>query len=167
MSPLLTNLVMVHYDYILYKELNVFEKQHFVYTRYADDLLISSKYDFDKEKVFNKVQEIIEPFRLKPEKTRYGSSAGRNWNLGLMLNKDNEITVGYKRKQRLKATLFTFLQDFTNNNRWDRINTEVLLGQVAYYQKVEPEYIAHVIEKYNEKFNVNFSSCAKEILRAH
>jgi hypothetical protein len=167
MSPLLTNLVMVHYDYILYKELNDFEKQHFIYTRYADDLLISSKYDFDKEKVFNKVQEIIEPFRLKPEKTRYGSSAGRNWNLGLMLNKDNEITVGYKRKQRLKATLFTFLQDFTNNNRWDRINTEVLLGQVAYYQKVEPEYIAHVIEKYNEKFNVNFSSCAKEILRAH
>ena len=29
---------------------------------------------------------------MKPEKTRYGSRAVSNWNLGLMLNKDNVIT---------------------------------------------------------------------------
>lgn len=167
MSPLLTNLIMVHYDYELYRTFNDFERQHFVYTRYADDLLISSKYDFDKEKVFEKVQSILYPFVLKQEKTRYGSSSGRNWNLGLMLNKNNQITVGYKRKQRLKAALFTFLQDFTNNNRWDRINTEILQGQVAYYQKIEPEYIEHTIRKYDEKFNTSFHACVSTILKAN
>jgi hypothetical protein len=166
MSPTLTNLIMVPYDFELYKTFNDFEKQHFIYTRYADDILLSSKYDFDKEKVFNKVQEIIEPFKLKTEKTRYGSSAGRNWNLGLMLNKDNQITIGYKRKQRFKAAMFNFLKDFTEGRRWDRIDVEVLLGEYAYYKKIEPEYINYIAEKYGIKFNNDFKEAMRTILKS-
>ena len=87
LSPLLTNLIMVPIDYALYKELNNFENQHYVYTRYADDLLISCKYTFDKEKIINMVKDKIKPFNINTNKIRYGSAAGRNWNLGLMLNK--------------------------------------------------------------------------------
>jgi hypothetical protein len=164
MSPLLTNLIMIPYDYALYKTLNNFDKQHFIYTRYADDLLISSKYAFDKEKVFNEVQNILTPFRLNADKTRYGSSAGRNWNLGLMLNKDNQITIGYKRKQRFKAAMYSFLKDCSNGTIWSTIDTRVLMGQVSYYMKVEPEYVKHIIDSYNTKFNLQFKQCIKAIL---
>jgi hypothetical protein len=162
-SPLLTNMIMLPYDHKIYQTFNDFERQHFIYTRYADDILISSKYDFDFQKVANKVQEIIQPFQLKTEKTRYGSSAGRNWNLGLMLNKDNEITIGYQKKQRFKATIFTFLQDFTSGRPWGTMDTQVLMGQVAYYSKIEPDYVAHIIEKYENKFHINFRICVKSI----
>lgn len=165
MSPILTNLIMVGYDFRLYKKLNDFDRQRFIYTRYADDLLISSQFAFDKEKVLKEVQGIIQPFQLNLAKTRYGSSAGRNWNLGLMLNKDNQITIGYKRKQRVKAAIFNFLQDFTNGTRWSTIDTQVLLGLMSYYQKIEPEYIEYITTKYSEKFNVEFKQCIKAILR--
>ena len=166
LSPLLTNLIMVAIDYNLYKELNNFENQHYVYTRYADDLLISCKYTFDKEKIINMVKDKIESFNLNTDKIRYGSAAGRNWNLGLMLNKDNNITIGYRKKQRLKAAIFSFLQDFTNNNKWSKIDTQVLLGQISYYKKIEPQYIINLIAKYNQKFNTDFKHCTKEILRS-
>jgi intein-encoded DNA endonuclease-like protein len=165
LSPLLTNLIMVHYDYMLYQALKNFENQYYAYTRYADDLLISCKYKFDKEKIVELVKRIITPFNLNENKIRFGSTAGRNWNLGLMLNKDNNITIGYKKKQRFKAALFSFLQDFTNGTRWSKIDTQVLVGQLAYYQKIEPEYAQHILDKYNEKFNLNFRECVKEILR--
>ena len=89
-SPFITNLMMIPIDHKLSSSLRSFEKNRFVYTRYADDLLISCTHDFEKDKihqlVVNTLAEFGAPFAIKPEKTRYGSSAGRNWNLGIMLN---------------------------------------------------------------------------------
>lgn len=170
MSPLLTNLIMVPIDDTLTKltQNNPFN-QHFCYTRYADDLLISCEFTFDWKKVQNKVQAVLKaegtPFKLKREKTRYGSSAGSNWNLGLMLNKDNNITIGHKQKQRLKATIFAFLKDLTDGVTWSRIDVQTLLGNISYYKKVEPDYIDHVIRQYNTKFHKNLEEEIKEIIR--
>jgi hypothetical protein len=83
-----------------------------------------------------------------------------------MLNKDNNITIGYRKKQRLKAAIFSFLQDFTNDNKWSKIDTQVLLGQISYCKKIEPQYTINLIAKYNQKFNTDFKRCAKEILRS-
>ena len=64
---------------------------HYVYTRYADDILISSKSNFNWQELVNTLKGVLQPqFTIKDEKTRYGSTAGRNWNLGLMVNKDNQ-----------------------------------------------------------------------------
>jgi len=91
-SPFITNVMMIAIDHKLNKELQDFDNRHFVYTRYADDLIISCKIDFCKDKVTNLLNTVLAefdtPFSIKHEKTRYGSSSGRNWNLGLMLNKD-------------------------------------------------------------------------------
>ena len=45
------------------------------------------------------------PFIINDKKTHYGSTSGSNWNLGMILNKENEITVGHKNK-RTKHMLF-------------------------------------------------------------
>ncbi len=117
-SPLLTNLMMVPYDYQIAKILKKYKGNHYAYTRYADDLLISSKKEFDWKTIETKVEHILDPFKIKKQKTRYGSRAGQNWNLGLMLNKDNEITLGYRKKKLLNAMLNNFLKDFSTNNKW-------------------------------------------------
>ena len=84
-SPLITNIMMIPIDLEIAKWCRE-QKPHLVYTRYADDILISSEFNFKWHEVQLKLIEILKkfetPFSLNAEKTRYGSSAGRNWKSG-------------------------------------------------------------------------------------
>lgn len=164
MSPILTNLIMVPYDYQLQQLLTRGTGEHYVYTRYADDILISSKNQFNWQELTNQIKEILQPFNINTAKIRYGNKAGRNWNLGLMLNKDNNITLGFKEKKLLNAMLNNFLKDFKNNNPWSIEDTQHLQGKLSYLNQIEPTYWAHLINKYNLKYNTSYTTALKTIL---
>ena len=106
---IITNIMMIAIDHKISNKLHNFDNKRFVYTRYADDLLISCKLDFDKNKIEQFIGDILTefnaPFSLKKEKTRYGSSSGRNWNLGIMLNKDIKSQSGINAKKNLRQCL--------------------------------------------------------------
>jgi hypothetical protein len=154
-SPLLTNLMMIPIDYTISKEMRE-HVPHLIYTRYADDILLTSDIKFDHKEVQNSVKELLDkfraPFNIKPEKTRFGSSAGRNWNLGVMLNKDNEITIGHAKKKEFKAMLFTLLNDNKKGITWSVEDAQVLNGLISYYKMVEGEAIDKIIAKYSTDF---------------
>ena len=165
LSPFLTNTLMIPYDYAITVMLNTIPNTRFVYTRYADDLLISSGIKFSRTEIEEKIAQILEPapFNINPEKTRFGSSAGRNWNLGIMLNKDNKLTIGHKQNQRFRAMVFSFLKDLTNNVHWDSMDIMVMLGQISYYEVIQPEYVRTVLNNYADKFNIrDFKTLAKQ-----
>lgn len=164
MSPLLTNLLMVPYDYHIHKNLTRGIGKHFVYTRYADDIIISSKSEFDWKYIQQIIQDCIRPFQINEQKTRYGSRAGSNWNLGLMLNKDNDITLGHQKKKLINAMLNNFLNDFKNNIKWNKEDTYNLQGQLSYLQHIEPEYYAYIIQKYESKYDLTYKEILKIIL---
>lgn len=146
-SPLLTNILMIPFDYEIQNSL----PKDYIYTRYADDILISSMYNFNWQNIQSMVECIVSPLLVKRSKTRYSSSNGRNWNLGLMLNKDNSITIGWRQKKLLKATLTHYaLTDSPN------INKHQLLGLISYYHMIEPKYIDYLLDKYSNKFNKDF-----------
>ncbi len=170
LSPTLTNIIMIPVDHALFNTLRNYEGQRYVYTRYADDILISSKYNFDFKKTENLIIATLNkfgaPFRLNTEKTRYGSSAGSNWNLGLMLNKDNQITVGHENKRKLQAALTNYVLDSKNGTPWDKSEVQVLEGSRNYYRMVEQENIDKIVERVNRKFGVNVAEMIKEDLRA-
>lgn len=163
LSPTLTNILMVPIDYEIQK-LCWDLKKYVMYTRYADDLLISSPYEFDYKDVQAKISKILQkhkaPFKLNAEKTRYGSKSGSNWNLGIMLNKDNRMTIGNKRNQRFRAALFNAFMDYTHNKQWDVESKQVLLGEISYYKAIDPEYTNRTIKKYETQFNLKL----KEVL---
>lgn len=165
-SPMLTNLMMIPIDHRLCNDL---VKQGFVYTRYADDILISGKYSFMFTDMCKYIRGVLEefkaPFTIKPEKTRYGSSSGENWNLGVMLNKDNQITVGWKNKARLRSACYAYVNDKRNGKNWDLHDVHVLSGQISYYHMVEPEYIDGMIGHFNEQHSVNLMRMIKDDLR--
>lgn len=169
-SPLLTNIIMIPIDYIINNMLCNWQRQHFIYTRYADDICISSKYHFNWKALENEINNIFikeeTPFEIKAEKTRYGSSSGRNWNLGLMLNKDNNITIGYKRKQKFKATIYKFFLDLTEEKPWSKVEAQKLMGLVSYFKKIEPQYIDDIIKKYSERFQTDFNFELQELINA-
>lgn len=148
-SPMLSNLCMIPVDK---KLAALLYSKGFIYTRYADDMLISHQYDFDYKDMLNQISAVLDytPFRLNEDKTRYGSSSGRNWNLGLMLNKDNQLTIGHKRKERLRAALYQFMSD---PESWEPAQIYALQGMLSYFENIEPETKRQMVTKYEQKFN--------------
>lgn len=170
LSPTLTNIIMIPIDYTLSKELRDHNKQSFVYTRYADDFLVSSKYTFsfrDIEKlIVDTLKRFGAPFTINSKKTRYGSSAGSNWNLGVMLNKDNKLTVGYKKKRQFRAMLTNYVLDRQNGVLWDKHDVQIMEGYRNYYTMVEGrEPIEAIVNHVGSKYNVNVVKMIKEDLR--
>jgi hypothetical protein len=169
-SPFLTNVMMIPIDHRLSNYLRNFDSHRFVYTRYADDLLISCKHDFDSGKVQAFVDGVLHefnaPFTIKPEKTRYGSSAGRNWNLGVMLNKDNQITIGHKKKKQFKAMLDNYIRMKQSGQSWELHDIQVLSGLISYYRMIERDYIDYVIQGYGEKNRFDIMAAIKADLSA-
>jgi hypothetical protein len=169
-SPFITNVMMIPIDHRISNSLRNFDSRRFVYTRYADDLLISCKIDFDKDKVQRFVSDTLAefgaPFKIKPEKTRYGSAAGRNWNLGLMLNKENQITIGHKRKKEFKAMIDNYIRDRKAGVAWELHDIQVLSGLISYYRMVERDYIDYLLQQYSDKHGADIKKCIKADLSA-
>ena len=169
LSPLITNVMMIPVDYKLANAFRDFDKQRFIYTRYADDFIISSKVDFDVHRVEKLVVDTLHefgaPFTINESKTRYGSSAGRNWNLGVMLNKDNEITVGHKKKRQFQSMLYNYITDKRKGISWPREDVQTMQGLHSYYRMVEPETIDVIVKHTNEKMETDVLRLIKDDLR--
>lgn len=146
-SPVFANIVLHEFDLWLDENLKKLDKD-MVYTRYADDLLISSKNKFHQniKEIVDNISAKLKDYNLtlSEHKTRYGTNAGRNWNLGIMYNKDNNLTVGYRQKKLFKNILHNaetgkieVTEEFKNK----------LQGQLAYAAYIEPEYFAPFVER--------------------
>lgn len=167
-SPMLTNALMIPIDHAISKMCHEYQP-HLCYTRYADDILISSEYSFKWTDVQNKLIAIFNsfeaPFSLHPDKTRFGSNSGRNWNLGVMLNAENKITIGHEKKKVAKACVFQFMTDYDRGMPWSLEDTQHLAGQLSYYKMVEPEFVTMLLDKYAQKFGKDVMEAIKTILR--
>lgn len=168
-SPLITNIMMIPVDHKLANTFRNFGNQRYVYTRYADDFTISSKYEFnfrDVEKlIVDTLSEFGAPFSIKSEKTRYGSSSGRNWNLGVMLNKDNQITVGHKKKREFQAMLSSFILDTVNGKPWSIEDIMTMEGLRNYYRMVEKDTIDGIVNHISQKYHVDVVNMIKDAIR--
>jgi hypothetical protein len=171
LSPTLTNLFMIPIDHTLSRTLDNFDRRHFVYTRYADDFIISCKYDFSELKVRSLIKDTLNkfetPFSLNESKTRYGSSSGQNWNLGVMLNGNNEITVGHKKKREFKAMLHSYAMDRKNNKPWDRHEILAMEGLRSYYKMVEGGKIDAIVKYVGDKVGLDIPAAIKADLNPY
>lgn len=156
-SPMLTNLIMIPIDHALAAE---FSSRKLVYTRYADDMLISGREQFPWGTMVGLIRktfaEFGAPYTIKDEKTRYGSRKGSNFNLGLITNANNDITIGYKNKKMFKAMVNNFILDCKHGVEWDLDDIAHMNGLLSYYKNVEKQYFTDLIRRYNEKYNCDF-----------
>ena len=177
MSPLITNIMMIAIDHEIFNTLRNMtvtspngNKDSFVYTRYADDIMVSNRYQFSKTEIINVVESILAkynaPFSLNKEKTRYGSNAGSNWMLGIMLNQEYKMTVGYKRKKRLKSAINNYMLDRKAGTIWDYEDLAHLQGEISYCMSIEEETIKHILKTYSDKFEDVMSALKEDIKSA-
>lgn len=167
-SPLLTNLMMIPIDHYI---ANALHHKRMVYTRYADDIVISCKFGFNDTEIVNLVKSVLNrysaPLAINPKKTHYGSSSGNNWCLGLMLNGKNEITIGWRNVDRFKAMCNSYILDKKNGVGWPIEDVRTFSGLLSYYLMVEKQYIAHIILQFNKKYGVSMMQMIKEDLSGH
>ena len=84
LSPPITCWMYIPIDFELF---NFFSKRDMVYTRYADDMIVSAKQNFPMNMAIGEIKHVLHEFNaphyLNEEKTRYGSNhgSGDNWNL--------------------------------------------------------------------------------------
>ena len=162
LSPLLTNLAMVPIDYTLTEELHNFKGHHYVYTRYADDITISCKEKFDPNEILDVIKSIFRtfdvPFRINNDKTRFGSTAGRNYHLGIIVNKDNQLSVGHEKNQKFRAMIYNFC---TVGDYWEIHDVQKMLGLISYYKAIEPDFVKKTLDKYGNKYGIDIEKKAK------
>lgn len=174
-SPIITNIMMIPIDFTVANQLlhnksldvdfhfqdgeNDTREHRLIYTRYADDIYISCRYGFSVKALEEYMRSVLNkfdvPFSINENKTRYHSSSGSNWILGVMLNRDNEITIGHKEKKRFKSMLYNYVNAKLNNERWDIGELQHLQGKIAYYESVEGDNIRKIINDYSNKYNLD------------
>lgn len=170
-SPMLTNLLMIPFDFEISRKLmHYFEDKKLYYTRYADDICISCSKDFNPKEIENLVLSTLKecgaPFELNTKKTHYCSWAGHNFHLGLMYNSNGDVTIGWKKKDTLKAALTNWALDERNGVHHSQYEAQVLLGQFNYFRQQEEDYANYVISHLSEKFKIDIEKTLKDKIKS-
>lgn len=168
-SPMLTNLMMIPFDHRMNNHIEAMDRRRYVYTRYADDITISSRSSFDYTKVEAEIVEVLRelraPMTINKEKTHYGNRNGSNWMYGMMLNRQNEITVGWRNVEQFRLTLFQYLNDRKNGIAWPLEKLRSLSGTISYYKMVNEAQCNRIIDKYNALFQTSIKICLKQDIK--
>lgn len=119
-SPIISNLLGEKIDLVLVK---VAKKYHFVYTRYADDLVFSTNDTYTiNEKLtefINKVSEIInsQGFSINWDKLSIAGPDVRHTVTGLTNNKKVSVPLEFYKQTRAIANHFYIYDEFYNNQQ--------------------------------------------------
>jgi hypothetical protein len=146
-SPEITNAMMFDFD----KALSAYCGEHrLVYTRYADDIFISS-YDTGQltglENVIQTIKRDISylHLRLNRRKTSYLSKKYRRSITGVIVTSDHKLSIGRARKREIKALIHQWL---TVGLDFEKIY--YLRGLLAFAHDIEPEFERRLQNKYSE-----------------
>lgn len=165
LSPTLTNYIMVPFDHEFTSIIRRYNRQNYVYTRWADDFIISSKYEFSTREIIDLIEGVLRsldaPYRINRDKTRYGNTSFSNWVLGLNINADNNITVGYKFKKKLARDLFNYAADRNAGTPWDYGRIKKLDGDFNYAHSIEPQYFDELIQRVSNKCDLDIKAAIR------
>ena len=146
-SPFVANLYMRPFDLkinIWLKNLEIKTGNEYIYTRYADDICISSNAPIPK-KVINYIQHTLKEFKLKmnEEKTVLQTNKAKNVITGINVTPEGALTVGRKKKEEIKSMLYHYivLQD-------NKYSMNQVFGNYKYLKHIEPEYAKKIWKKY-------------------
>lgn len=162
-SPFLTNVMMIPFDYAVSNDMRAQVNRkspngtdRFIYTRYADDIHISCRVEFDIQEqeryLVRKLREQGAPFTINEEKTHYGNRKGQNWMFGYILNANNDISIGHHNKKHIKAMIHTYAMDKRNGIMWDKDDLMSMRGKIEYWKFTDKELVEYTLNRLSAKY---------------
>lgn len=150
LSPFLSNMIMVEFDYRMRKLLNE-NPIGTLYTRYADDMTFSSKKSQDITAIIHAVENILKTYynneiKINYEKTKK-ITPGRCFITGVKLNQAHNLTVGWEKKKLIKSRIYNAA---TKELSSDKLLAEAqsIFGYLAFMQNIEPHYTNYIRKRY-------------------
>lgn len=159
LSPILSNLYMIPYDY----EISKYTRDNkLIYTRYADDMIFSSKINFDKRKVISKIENLLNSsgLSINHSKTTFKKIRQRVFVTGIKINHNHEISYGYKKHMQLKRDLFLTLIEMKNGFFNKDINNR-LIGRISFASSINKKKTEIMLRKYSLKFKIQYNNLFK------
>lgn len=143
-SPAISNVIMYSFDVAL---LNYCKSKNCIYSRYADDIYISSKKYIDTY-LINVIQSELYKldFSINRRKTKFFSSKYRRKITGLIITGDSQVSVGTERRNEIKKMVYDKLIH-------GKGNPDQILGYLSFLKDVEPLTYDSIIIKYSKYCN--------------
>ena len=154
-SPVISNTVMFAIDDEIEKLLSDHNKYgKAIYTRYADDLVISTNKKNSSNHIYNAIANLLRQtdspkLSLNPSKTKKGSSSsGSALVTGLRVCANGHITIHRKQKDHIRLLLALY-----KKKRLKQADEASLLGHLAYVSYVAPQFYSRLQNKYFKEIN--------------
>lgn len=150
-SPMVSNCIMKDFDEELVDKILI--PNRFRYTRYADDIIISSMKYIDEE-IIEKVDNLMESkgFKRNIEKTYYMNKKCKRKITGIVLdNNENRLSLGHRNYRKLKKDIYNLL--VKNKGEITRIK-----GYLAFVKDIDSEKYETIVNVYKryDKRNILF-----------
>lgn len=139
-APMISNCVMYDIDQEIINK--CIKGKQLIYTRYADDIIISSR-DYIDESIIKDIMKILEKnkFNLNNSKTYFMNKKSRRAVTGVVIdNNNNSLSIGSKKYREIKREIYRLL--IKNEGNKDRI-----LGYLSYIRDID-------IKKYDNLKNI-------------
>ena len=152
-SPAISNAIMYSFDIALDKFCS---SQNLIYTRYADDIYISSNKYITKD-VLNYVNQELHNnyFEINLNKTKFFSLKYKRMVTGLVLGTDQKVYVGTERKKQIKHMLYNKLVH-------KKGDSNQILGYLSFLQSIEPTYYSTLLIKYSRYCDGDIIDCLRK-----
>lgn len=143
-SPFVSNYIMWEFDSKL-KE--ICTQRGADYTRYADDIAISTSTPSVLDGLKMEVEELLSTLRyldikLNEEKTVNVSKKFRRTLVGLTISNSGGVSIGRAEKRLLRATAHSFQQGILQPKDIDRLR-----GRLAFTYSIDPAFVAAICKR--------------------
>ena len=147
-SPTISNIVMHKFDEIISKYC---KDNNLIYTRYADDMFISSENDFEYKKVIHKIEHLLRKYysmKLNKDKAHYLHDGLKEELCGVVVNEKVQTSKRYRDSIRQEIHYL------------DKYGVEKHIYALFYDKKIDSvitplEYYRKLIGKINHVLNIN------------
>lgn len=138
-SPAIANRIMLPIDYELISALGGSR----VYTRYSDDITLSSASRLDVAAIVDTASEILGAygFEINPKKIRCVGRGDARKVTGVYITPDGFLSIGSRRKREINTMVYRFLM-------YGEGSAAKILGMLDFARSVEPRYVTNLIIKY-------------------
>ncbi|ENJ1572343.1 retron St85 family RNA-directed DNA polymerase [Vibrio parahaemolyticus] len=147
-SPLISNVIMYDFDEYLYSYCT---QRGISYTRYADDLSFSTN---ERGLLFH-IPEVVSNYlstnehlglSINTTKTKFSSKKHNRHVTGLVINNDDQLSLGRKRKRKIRTLVYLFTQSALETDEVFHLK-----GLLAFASNIEPEFILRLKSKFSNE----------------
>lgn len=136
-SPIISNSILYEFDQ---KISLLCTKDNAVYTRYADDITISSQSHGVVNKYLSIISDVLDALeypriKINNKKTIFASRSGRRFITGLTLTPTHEISIGRDRKRLIRAMYHRYL-----SGNLDKDEQQKMFGLISFAENIEPGF---------------------------